>query len=135
MFIVCKEKLKTLTPAFMAIRTYNDLTTTNLNVFLMYFIFVLTKGLISEPQIGVTVKHGLKIYSCIRDKWLLFCCRSASEKECWLSALAEERRLVARDRLEGLDFPPAARQLARMAARSHRRPPNKPRSKFNDGIS
>ncbi|XP_044730841.1 uncharacterized protein LOC123293913 [Chrysoperla carnea] len=81
-----------------------------------------------EPQVGVTVKHGLKIYSCVRDKWLLFCCRSAAEKECWLSALAEERRLVARDRLEGLDFPPAARQLARMAARSHRQPPHKPRN-------
>lgn len=94
------------------------------------YFFFLTKGLISEPQVGVTVKHGLKIYSCVRDKWLLFCCRSAAEKECWLSALAEERRLVARDRLEGLDFPPAARQLARMAARSHRQPPNKPRSRF-----
>ncbi|XP_023726121.2 rho guanine nucleotide exchange factor 4 [Cryptotermes secundus] len=82
-----------------------------------------------DPQLGVMVRHGLKVYSCIRDKWLLFCCRSAEEKQRWLQAMAEERRLVVKDRQDGLEFPPTARQLARMAARCKRRPPSKPRSK------
>jgi len=84
--------------------------------------------MVSDPQLGVMVRHGLKVYSCVRDKWLLFCCRSAEEKQCWLEAMAEERRLVEKDRLDGLEFPPAARQLARMAARCQKRPPSKPRS-------
>lgn len=45
--------------------------------------------------------------------------------------MAEERRLVAQDRNDGLEFPAAARQLARLAAsRQQNRPPIKPRSKF-----
>jgi predicted Fe-S protein YdhL (DUF1289 family) len=84
----------------------------------------------SDPQLGVMVRHGLKVYSCVRDKWLLFCCRSAEEKQRWLQAMAEERRLVIKDRQDGLEFPPTARQLARMAARCKRRPPSKPRSKY-----
>ncbi|GLG98029.1 Protein still life, isoform SIF type 1, partial [Gryllus bimaculatus] len=82
-----------------------------------------------DPQLGVMVRHGLKVYSHVRDKWLLFCCRTAEEKQRWLQAMAEERQFVAQDRQEGLEFPPAARQLARMAARCQRRPPNKPRPK------
>lgn len=84
----------------------------------------------SDPQLGVMVRHGLKVYSCVRDKWLLFCCRSSEEKQRWLQAMAEERRLVVKDRQDGLEFPPTARQLARMAARCKRRPPSKPRSKY-----
>lgn len=84
-----------------------------------------------DLQSGVTVRHCLKIYSCVRDKWLLFCCRTAEEKRRWLTAMAEERRLVAQDRNDGLEFPAAARQLARLAAsRQQNRPPIKPRSKF-----
>lgn len=44
--------------------------------------------------------------------------------------MAEERRLVQQDRNDGLDFPPAARQLAKIAATRERgRPPSKPSSK------
>nr|CAD7428476.1 unnamed protein product [Timema monikensis] len=82
-----------------------------------------------DPQLGVTVRHGLKVFSRVRDKWLLFCCRCAVDKQRWLEALGEERRLVAQDQRDGLQFPPAARQLARMAARCQRRPPSKPRGK------
>ncbi|GFG36450.1 hypothetical protein Cfor_11474, partial [Coptotermes formosanus] len=82
-----------------------------------------------DPQLNVMVRHGLKVYSCVRDKWLLFCCRSAEEKQHWLEAMAEERRLVEKDHQDGLEFPPAARQLARMAARCQKRPPSKPRNK------
>nr|CAD7440106.1 unnamed protein product [Timema bartmani] len=82
-----------------------------------------------DPQLGVTVRHGLKVFSRVRDKWLLFCCRCAVDKQRWLDALGEERRLVAQDQRDGLQFPPAARQLARMAARCQRRPPSKPRGK------
>ncbi|XP_043497685.1 spermatogenesis-associated protein 13 isoform X3 [Polistes fuscatus] len=83
-----------------------------------------------DHQLGVTVRHCLKVYSCVRDKWLLFCCRTAEEKHRWLVAMAEERRLVAQDRNDGLEFPAAARQLARLAANRQRiRPPVKPRSK------
>lgn len=47
--------------------------------------------------------------------------------------MSEERRLVEQDRNEGLEFPAAARQLARLAAtrQQHRRPPIKPRSMLN----
>ncbi|XP_026669321.1 uncharacterized protein LOC108624996 isoform X4 [Ceratina calcarata] len=83
-----------------------------------------------DHQLGVTVRHCLKVYSCVRDKWLLFCCRTAEEKRRWLAAMAEERRLVAQDRNDGLEFPAAARQLARLAAtRQQNRPPIKPRNK------
>lgn len=85
--------------------------------------------LFTDHQLGVTVRHCLKVYSCVRDKWLLFCCRTAEEKRRWLTAMAEERRLVAQDRNDGLEFPAAARQLARLAAtRQQNRPPIKPRS-------
>lgn len=91
----------------------------------------LTSNLIVDHQSGVTVRHCLKVYSCVRDKWLLFCCRTAEEKRRWLTAMAEERRLVAQDRNDGLEFPAATRQLARLAAsRQQYRPPIKPRSKF-----
>ncbi|KAK0182228.1 hypothetical protein PV327_000389 [Microctonus hyperodae] len=88
-----------------------------------------------DHQLGVTVRHCLKVYSCVRDKWLLFCCRTAEEKRKWLNAMSEERRLVEQDRNEGLEFPAAARQLARLAAtrQQHRRPPAKPRNKTYKG--
>ncbi|XP_034186585.2 rho guanine nucleotide exchange factor 3 isoform X2 [Osmia lignaria lignaria] len=83
-----------------------------------------------DHQLGVTVRHCLKVYSCVRDKWLLFCCRTAEEKRRWLEAMAEERRLVVQDRNDGLEFPAAAKQLARLAAtRLQNRPPIKPRNK------
>ncbi|XP_012269249.2 uncharacterized protein LOC105693719 [Athalia rosae] len=83
-----------------------------------------------DPQLGVTVRNCLKVYSCVRDKWLLFCCRTADEKRQWLAAMAEERRLVKQDRNDGLEFPPAARQLAKIAATRERcRPPSKPSNK------
>lgn len=44
--------------------------------------------------------------------------------------MAEERRLVEQDRNDGLDFPHAARQLAKISATRERcRPPSKPSSK------
>ncbi|KAG5320378.1 SPT13 protein, partial [Pseudoatta argentina] len=98
-------------------------------------IYLDTSEVIDVPdgkdlQSGVTVRHCLKVYSCVRDKWLLFCCRTAEEKRRWLAAMAEERRLVAQDRNDGLEFPAAARQLARLAAsRQQNRPPIKPRNK------
>ncbi|XP_063244389.1 rho guanine nucleotide exchange factor 4 isoform X2 [Bacillus rossius redtenbacheri] len=82
-----------------------------------------------DSQLGTSARHGLKVYSRARDKWLLLCCRSAEEKAQWLGALREERELVARDLREGLEFPLAARQLARAAAKRQRRPPCKPRGK------
>lgn len=98
---------------------------------ILHTLITLHKGnMFSDPQLGVMVRHGLKVYSRVRDKWLLFCCRSAEEKHRWLEAMAEERRLVVKDRQDGLEFPPTARQLARMAARCKRRPPSKPRSKY-----
>lgn len=89
-----------------------------------FFIF-------TDLHIGVTVRHAIKLYSCVRDKWLLFCCRSSTEKQKWLQAFSEERKLVAQDKNEGMEFPAAAKQLARVAARCQRRPPRKPRSKFD----
>ncbi|XP_049821611.1 uncharacterized protein LOC109604696 isoform X2 [Aethina tumida] len=80
---------------------------------------------------GVNVRHGIKLYSCVRDKWLMFCCRSANDKQRWLRLFSEERRIVGQDKDSGLDLPAAARQLARLAARSQRRPPRKPRSGKN----
>lgn len=75
----------------------------------------------------MSVRHAIKLYSCIRDKWLLFCCRSSSDKKRWLEAFIEERRLVAQDKDDGLEFPSSAKQLAKVSARCQRRPPRKPR--------
>ncbi|KAK4883196.1 hypothetical protein RN001_006515 [Aquatica leii] len=80
-----------------------------------------------DMQTGVSVRHALRVYSCLRDKWILYCLRSSVEKQKWLYAFSEERKLVAQDKSDGLDFPPAAKQLARIAARTQRRPPRKPR--------
>lgn len=84
-------------------------------------------GVFTDPQLGVNVRHGLKVYSCVRDKWLLFCCRSVHDKQKWLNAFTQERRSVTQDRDDGLELPPSARKLARLAARCQRRPPSKPR--------
>ncbi|XP_064214036.1 uncharacterized protein RhoGEF3 isoform X2 [Tribolium castaneum] len=81
-----------------------------------------------DNHLGVSVRHAIKIHSCIRDKWLLFCCRSSSDKQRWLQAFAEERKLVAQDKDDGLEFPSSAKQLAKVAARCQRRPPRKPRA-------
>ncbi|XP_049771951.1 spermatogenesis-associated protein 13 [Schistocerca cancellata] len=83
-----------------------------------------------DPQLGIAVRHCVRIVCSGRERGLVFACRSAAEKTRWLQALAEERRLVDKDAREGLEFAPAARQLARMAARcQRRRPPSKPRGK------
>ncbi|KAL3277291.1 hypothetical protein HHI36_012641 [Cryptolaemus montrouzieri] len=84
-----------------------------------------------DIHIGVTVRHAIKLYSVIRDKWLLFCCRSSSDKERWLKAFLEERRLIAQDKNEGMEFTATAKQLARMSAKCKRRPPRKPRASKN----
>lgn len=84
---------------------------------------------VTDSHLGVTVRHAIKLYSVVRDKWLLFCCRSPNDKQQWLRAFSEERKLVAQDKNDGLDFPPSARQLAKLAARCQKRPPRKPRSK------
>jgi Rho guanine nucleotide exchange factor 4 len=84
-----------------------------------------------DGHLGVSVRHAIKLYSCVRDKWLLFCCRSSSDKQRWLQAFAEERKLVAQDKDDGLEFPPSAKQLAKVAARCQRRPPRKPRAGKN----
>ncbi|XP_044261717.1 uncharacterized protein LOC123009457 [Tribolium madens] len=81
-----------------------------------------------DNHLGVSVRHAIKLHSCIRDKWLLFCCRSSTDKQRWLQAFAEERKLVAQDKDDGLEFPPSAKQLAKLAARCQRRPPRKPRA-------
>lgn len=65
-----------------------------------------------------------------RNKWLLFCCRSAQDKVKWLEGFVKERKLVEQDLKDGLEFAPAARHLARIAATRCRRPPSKPTSKI-----
>ncbi|CAG9859561.1 unnamed protein product [Phyllotreta striolata] len=84
-----------------------------------------------DAQLGVTVRHAIKLHSTVRDKWLLFCCRSTSDKQRWLRMFDEERKLIEQDKSEGLDLAPSTRHLARMAARSKRRPPRKPRNGKN----
>ncbi|XP_060525179.1 uncharacterized protein LOC132701359 [Cylas formicarius] len=81
-----------------------------------------------DCNLGVTVRHAIKLLNVARDKWLMFCCRSAKDKQRWLEAFAEERRLVDRDKNDGFAFPLAARQLARVAARCQKRPPRKLRN-------
>lgn len=87
--------------------------------------------LFTDGSLGVNIRNGIKICASISEKTLVFCCRSEQEKGKWLEAFSEERKLVEQDKLDGLEFAPAARQLARTAAaRCHRRPPSKPRSKL-----
>lgn len=76
------------------------------------------------------MRHAIKLYSLVRDKWLLFCCRSSNDKRRWLQAFEEERKLVGQDKDDGFDVPHTARQLAKVAAKSKKRPPRKPRGKF-----
>lgn len=84
-----------------------------------------------DPHLGVNLRHAIKIYSLIRDKFLLVCCRSVLDKQRWLQAFAEERRLVSQDECDGMDFPASSRHLAKIAARCQRRPPRKLRNKEN----
>ncbi|XP_018910365.2 spermatogenesis-associated protein 13 isoform X1 [Bemisia tabaci] len=87
-----------------------------------------------DGSLGVNIRNGIKICASISEKTLVFCCRSEQEKGKWLEAFSEERKLVEQDKLDGLEFAPAARQLARTAAaRCHRRPPSKPRNKYKRG--
>lgn len=78
-----------------------------------------------DSNLGVNIRHGIKLLNVARDKWLIFCCRSAKEKQRWLDAFAEERILVLKDKNDGLELPPAARHLARVAAFRQKRPPRK----------
>lgn len=55
----------------------------------------------------------------------MFCCRSSSDKQKWLQAFSEERKIVAQDESAGLKFHAAAKQLARVAAKCQKRPPRK----------
>lgn len=82
-----------------------------------------------DVHTGVTVRHAVKIYSCVRDKWLLFYCRSASAKERWLRAFQEERKIVTRDKEDGVQIPLSTKQLARMTTHCLKRHPRKPRGK------
>lgn len=84
-----------------------------------------------DSHLGVSVRHAIKLYSLVRDKWLLFCCRSSSDKQRWLRMFGEERKSVVQDKNDGLELPPSTRHLARIAARSKRRPPRKPRNGKN----
>ncbi|CAH1126967.1 unnamed protein product [Ceutorhynchus assimilis] len=78
-----------------------------------------------DSNLNVNVRHAIKLLDGARDKWFIFCCRSAKEKQRWLEAFDEERRLVNQDKNDGLDLPPAARHLARVAAYRQKRPPRK----------
>uniref|UniRef100_A0A0A9YF62 Spermatogenesis-associated protein 13 n=1 Tax=Lygus hesperus TaxID=30085 RepID=A0A0A9YF62_LYGHE len=72
-----------------------------------------------DSTTGVTVRHGIKVHSVTsppcREKALVFCLRSAKEKSDWLEAFSAERRSVEQDMVDGLEFAPAARRLARSA--------------------
>ena len=63
---------------------------------------------------GVNVRHCFKVYNHDRDKWLLFGCRSSTEKQRWLSAMFEERHFVSQEQREGLELSTATRQLAKL---------------------
>lgn len=85
---------------------------------------------ILDSSLNVSVRHAIKLLDGARDKWFIFCCRSAKEKQRWLEAFEEERRLVTQDKDDGLDLPPAARHLARVAAYRQKRPPRKLRRRY-----
>ncbi|XP_066138350.1 uncharacterized protein RhoGEF3 isoform X1 [Euwallacea fornicatus] len=80
-----------------------------------------------DPNINVSVRHAIKLLDGAKDKWFVFCCRSAKEKQRWLDAFQEERRLVEQYKDNGLRLPPAARKLAKIAACRQKRPPRKAR--------
>nr|CAH7739986.1 unnamed protein product [Callosobruchus chinensis] len=98
-----------------------------------------------DIHLGCTVRHAIRLVSNTSDssasgESLLFCCRSAGDKQRWLRALAEERRQVAHEAAcdSDLGLAPAARRLAQATAAAHaqaaargksRRPTRKPRSR------
>ncbi|XP_030760451.1 rho guanine nucleotide exchange factor 4-like [Sitophilus oryzae] len=76
-----------------------------------------------DSNLGVSVRHAIKLLNLTRDKWLMFCCRSAKDKQRWMDAFSEERKLVVKDRVDGLELPQTDRHLARAAASRQKRPP------------
>ncbi|CAH2004424.1 unnamed protein product [Acanthoscelides obtectus] len=100
-----------------------------------------------DIHLGCTVRHAIRLVSNSTEssascESVLFCCRSAGDKQRWLRALAEERRLVAQEAASDSDLglAPAARRLAQATAAAHaqaaargksRRPTRKPRSRRN----
>ncbi|XP_050306057.1 uncharacterized protein LOC126743130 isoform X2 [Anthonomus grandis grandis] len=77
-----------------------------------------------DPSLHLNYRNAIRI-EIRNDNCLVFCCRSAEEKQTWLNAFEEERRLVTQDKNNGLDLPPSARDLARIASARQQRPPRK----------
>ncbi|KAL1491966.1 hypothetical protein ABEB36_012477 [Hypothenemus hampei] len=78
-----------------------------------------------DSTVHVNVRNAIKLVNSAKDKCFVFCCRSNKEKQRWLEAFKEERRLSKQENDDGLKLPPPARHLAKMAAHRQKRPPRK----------
>ena len=56
---------------------------------------------ISDPQLNVTIRHGLKIHDKSRDKLFVLCASSEEEKEKWLMSFDHERNAIKQAEAQG----------------------------------
>ncbi|XP_076331056.1 uncharacterized protein LOC143236617 [Tachypleus tridentatus] len=82
-----------------------------------------------DSQFGVTVKHAWKIYCGSREKWFMFYTKTAAEKDCWMQAFREERKLVEEDKEQGFIITEQAKKAAKLALLNKQKP-KRPRAKI-----
>ncbi|KAK8741212.1 hypothetical protein OTU49_002558 [Cherax quadricarinatus] len=81
-----------------------------------------------DSSLNISVHNGWKIRSLEKNKWYVFSCKSAAEKQKWMEAFRRERELVAADEYAGFVVAEKAKHLAKVAARNQRNRPKRPRS-------
>ncbi|KAK8741210.1 hypothetical protein OTU49_002558, partial [Cherax quadricarinatus] len=81
-----------------------------------------------DSSLNISVHNGWKIRSLEKNKWYVFSCKSAAEKQKWMEAFRRERELVAADEYAGFVVAEKAKHLAKVAARNQRNRPKRPRT-------
>lgn len=81
-----------------------------------------------DSSLNINAHNAWKIRSLEKNKWYIFSCKMASEKQKWMEAFRRERELVAADESAGFVVAEKAKHLAKVAARNQRNRPKRPRS-------
>ncbi|ELT97753.1 hypothetical protein CAPTEDRAFT_180035 [Capitella teleta] len=74
---------------------------------------------------GTTVKNAFSIYDNTKEKSYVLCCRTALERERWLSALRDERKRVEMDKMNGFNLQEFKAKMASIFCHTRQRARNK----------
>ncbi|EEB14004.1 collybistin, putative [Pediculus humanus corporis] len=66
-------------------------------------------------EVEMLIKNGIKIYVAKENKWEIICYESKVEKNKWIKAFIDERKIVEKMKREGLELPVSIKKLAKVA--------------------